>query len=113
MSKKEIKERMIKQLNDDEYLYHIARKAFDEADKNHNGTIDIKENIRIFGTRFVKNNKGNCLLYINNEKKELTEILNINNLSISEKKDTKNTKDKNEKAKEKEDEKDKDNLFKN
>ena len=43
MSKKEIKERMIKQLNDDEYLYHIARKAFDEADKNHNGTIDIKE----------------------------------------------------------------------
>ena len=46
--------------------------------------INNEENIRIFGTRFVKNNKGNCLLYINNEKKELTEILNINNKNGNE-----------------------------
>ena len=43
MAKKEIKERMIKQLNDDAYLTPIARRAFDTADKNHNGSIDIKE----------------------------------------------------------------------
>ena len=43
MSKKEIKERMKNQLNDDAYLTQIAKKTFDRADSNHNGTIDIKE----------------------------------------------------------------------
>ncbi len=46
--------------------------------------INNEEKIRIFGTRFVKNNKGNCLLYINNEKKELTEIVNVNNKKENE-----------------------------
>ena len=43
MAKKEMKERIIKQLNDDAYLTTISRRAFDIADKNHNGKIDIKE----------------------------------------------------------------------
>ena len=43
MSKKEMKENMIKQLNDDDYLTNITRKLFEKADKNHNGTIEIKE----------------------------------------------------------------------
>ncbi len=40
---REIKEKMRKQLNDDIYLTSLTKKSFDAADKNHNGTIDIKE----------------------------------------------------------------------
>ena len=43
MSKKEIKELMKKQLEDDKYLTSISKKPFVEADKNKNGTIDFKE----------------------------------------------------------------------
>ena len=43
MSKKEIKERMRKQLDDDAYLTQITRTPFDKADINHNGTIEMKE----------------------------------------------------------------------
>ena len=43
MSNQEIKENMRKLLEDDAYLTHISKKSFDRADKNHNGTIDIKE----------------------------------------------------------------------
>ena len=43
MNNKEIKENLRKQLNDDAYLTEISRNSFDSADKNHNGTIDIKE----------------------------------------------------------------------
>ena len=42
-SNREIKEKMRKQLNDDKYLTSLTKKSFDAADKNHNGTIDIKE----------------------------------------------------------------------
>ena len=43
MSKKEIKERMKKQLEDDAYLTEISKKPFEQADINKNGEIDIKE----------------------------------------------------------------------
>ena len=43
MSKKETKENMKKKLNDDEYLTSVTRKLFESADKNHNGTIEMKE----------------------------------------------------------------------
>ena len=43
MANKEIKERMKKQLEDDAYLTQIAKRPFEEADKNKNGAIDIKE----------------------------------------------------------------------
>ena len=43
MNNRQIKENMRKQLNDDTYLTNIAKKSFESADKNHNGTIDIKE----------------------------------------------------------------------
>ena len=43
MSEKEIKERMKKQLEDDAYLTEISKKPFEQADKNKNGEIDIKE----------------------------------------------------------------------
>ena len=43
MNNKQIKENMRKQLNDDKYLTAIAKQSFESADKNHNGTIDIKE----------------------------------------------------------------------
>ena len=43
MNNKQIKEKMRKQLNDDAYLTNIARKSFEAADRNKNGTIDIKE----------------------------------------------------------------------
>ena len=43
MSKKEIKERMKKQLEDDAYLTEISKKPFEQADKNKNGEIDVKE----------------------------------------------------------------------
>ena len=43
MSNKEIKEKMRKQLNDDNFLTGVTKKSFDEADKNKNGTIDIRE----------------------------------------------------------------------
>ncbi len=43
MSNKEIKKKMKDQLNDDAYLTKVTKKSFDTADKNHNGTIDIKE----------------------------------------------------------------------
>ena len=43
MSKKNIKELMKKQLEDDNYLTSISKKPFEEADKNKNGTIDFKE----------------------------------------------------------------------
>ena len=42
-SNKEIKSNMKNQLNDDAYLTKIATKAFQTADKNDNGSIDIKE----------------------------------------------------------------------
>ena len=42
-SNKEIKEKMRKQLNDDKYLTSLTKKSFEAADKNKNGTIDIKE----------------------------------------------------------------------
>ena len=71
----------------------LLKKLIEDKKTNHK-----KENI----TKKKEKNKSKT------KNKEI-----INNLSISEKKDTKNTKDKNEKAKEKEDEKDKDNNFKN
>ena len=40
---KEIRERMKQQLEDDAYLTQIAKKPFEAADKNKNGSIDIKE----------------------------------------------------------------------
>ena len=40
---KEIRERMKQQLEDDTYLTQIAKKPFEAADKNKNGSIDIKE----------------------------------------------------------------------
>ena len=43
MNNKQIKEKMRKQLNDDTYLTNIAKKSFEAADRNKNGTIDIKE----------------------------------------------------------------------
>ena len=43
MASKEIKEKMLKQLEDDEYLTKISKKPFESADKNKNGQIDIKE----------------------------------------------------------------------
>ena len=43
INNREIKEKMKMQLNDDKYLTSLTRKSFDAADKNHNGTIDIKE----------------------------------------------------------------------
>ena len=43
LSNKDIKERMKQQLNDDIFLTAITRKSFDRADKNKNGTIDIRE----------------------------------------------------------------------
>ena len=43
MSKKNIKELMKKQIEDDNYLTSISKKPFEEADKNKNGTIDFKE----------------------------------------------------------------------
>ena len=43
MSNKNIKENMKKQLNDDIYLTKIAKNAFDFADKNKNGIIDMTE----------------------------------------------------------------------
>ena len=43
MSNKEIKEKMIQQLNDDAYLTQISKKPFEAADKNKNGQIEIKE----------------------------------------------------------------------
>ena len=43
MATKEIKERMKKQLENDAYLTQISKKAFEQADKNKNGAIDIKE----------------------------------------------------------------------
>ena len=43
MASKEIKEKMLKQLEDDEYLTKISKKPFESADKNKNGHIDIKE----------------------------------------------------------------------
>ena len=43
MNNKEIKAKMIKQLNDDAYLTSVTKQSFKAADKNNNGTIDIKE----------------------------------------------------------------------
>ena len=43
MATKEVKEKMLKQLDDDEYLTKISKKPFESADKNKNGQIDIKE----------------------------------------------------------------------
>ena len=43
MSIKEIKERMLKQLDDDKYLTQISKKPFETADSNKNGQIDVKE----------------------------------------------------------------------
>ena len=43
MSNREIKEKMRQQLNDDNFLTTVTKKAFDDADKNKNGTIDIRE----------------------------------------------------------------------
>ena len=43
MSNKEIKQKMIQQLNDDAYLTEISKKPFEAVDKNKNGLIDIKE----------------------------------------------------------------------
>ena len=43
MNNKEIKANMRNQLNDDVYLTNITKKSFEVADKNDNGTIDIKE----------------------------------------------------------------------
>ena len=43
MNNKEIKANLIKQLNDDAYLTSITKKSFESADRNRNGTIDIKE----------------------------------------------------------------------
>ena len=43
LSNKDIKERMKQQLNDDNFLTAITRKSFDRADKNKNGTVDIRE----------------------------------------------------------------------
>lgn len=43
MNNKEIKNKMRAQLNDDAYLTSVTKKSFNTADKNHNGTIDIKE----------------------------------------------------------------------
>ena len=43
MANKEIKERMKQQLEDDAYLTQISKKPFEAADKNKNGSIDIKE----------------------------------------------------------------------
>ena len=41
MMTKEIRERMKQQLEDDVYLTQIAKKPFEAADKNKNGSIDI------------------------------------------------------------------------
>ncbi len=43
MASKEIKQKMLKQLDDDAYLTKISKKPFESADKNKNGQIDIKE----------------------------------------------------------------------
>ena len=43
MSNKEIKEKMRQQLNDDNFLTAVTKKSFEQADKNNNGTIDIRE----------------------------------------------------------------------
>ena len=43
MASKEIKQKMLKQLDDDAYLTKISKKPFESADKNRNGQIDIKE----------------------------------------------------------------------
>ena len=43
MATKEIKAKMLSQLEDDEYLTKISKKPFESADKNKNGQIDIKE----------------------------------------------------------------------
>ena len=43
MVTKEVKEKMLSQLEDDEYLTKITKKPFESADKNKNGQIDIKE----------------------------------------------------------------------
>ena len=45
--------------------------------------IDKKENsIRIFGKDFVKNNKNNCYLLINGNKRELCDYLKMNEIII-------------------------------
>ena len=43
MASKEIKQKMLKQLDDDAYLTKISKKPFESADKNKNGQIDLKE----------------------------------------------------------------------
>ena len=43
MNNKQIKSKMISQLNDDNYLTSITKKSYEAADINRNGTIDIKE----------------------------------------------------------------------
>lgn len=43
MNNKEIKAKMKRQLEDDQYLTNITRQSFATADINKNGTIDIKE----------------------------------------------------------------------
>ena len=43
MASKEIKQKMLKKLDDDAYLTKISKKPFESADKNKNGQIDIKE----------------------------------------------------------------------
>ena len=43
MNNKELKAKMKNQLNDDGYLTNITKKSFETADKNKNGSIDIKE----------------------------------------------------------------------
>ena len=44
-SNKEIKERMKKQLNDDQFLTAINRKSFDQADKNKKSDKPSTDNI--------------------------------------------------------------------
>ena len=43
MASKEVKAKMLSQLEDDAYLTKITKKPFESADKNKNGQIDIKE----------------------------------------------------------------------
>ena len=59
-----------------------------QASKNKMTSLyDIKQYpiIRIFGDKFVENNKNNCYLLINEEQRELKSILNRNEINVENK----------------------------
>ena len=46
--------------------------------------INSQYNIRIFGSKFVENNKNKCKMIIDNKEYEITELYNIKNYTNNE-----------------------------